>query len=220
VPRPTPTSLRANTGWRSRLAKGTRTIGRCPIIPRRSASFRRLAAEIAGRRLRIVLAAQNSSNTIDFFRLTQSNAFSDFKDFDGQSLPSLVHQQDQLKQHIALNFNSRDILKRVSSNAIRRGLGNIDLMIEGWSSVTQVGEASLSVTQVSEASLKEFQAATLSVWAGINGTLGMETTADIRPDCSPPRLIFRLFAGDDRTSVEVPNDEATRMGRYFIERFP
>jgi hypothetical protein len=62
--------------------------------------FKQLELEIAGRRSRIIHALETASNRIDFRRQATARDFVTFKQFDGQPLESLLHQQVELESNI------------------------------------------------------------------------------------------------------------------------
>ncbi|MFK4522186.1 hypothetical protein ABIF90_000167 [Bradyrhizobium japonicum] len=63
-------------------------------------TYRRLANEIYGRRLRLITAAEQSSNAIDYMKALRSSHFEYFREFDGQPLFSLIEQQERLLREI------------------------------------------------------------------------------------------------------------------------
>jgi hypothetical protein len=64
--------------------------------------FYQLTFEIEARRERIVSAIERTSNSIDFWNTARSNAFADFKQFDGQNLPSLLVQHEAIRRKIKI----------------------------------------------------------------------------------------------------------------------
>jgi hypothetical protein len=85
----------------------------------------RLSSEIFSRRLRIIAAAQETSNSIDFLKIAKSTAFANFKEFDGQSMFSLVAQESAVRLHIKndpLTGKKRSLLEMMNA---------IDLFIDG-----------------------------------------------------------------------------------------
>jgi hypothetical protein len=85
----------------------------------------RLSSEIFSRRLRIITAAQETSNSIDFLKIARSTAFANFKEFDGQSMLSLVAQENAVRLHIRndpLVAKKRPLLEMMNP---------IDLFVDG-----------------------------------------------------------------------------------------
>jgi hypothetical protein len=64
-------------------------------------AYQQLTTEIFTRRLRVLDAASLSSNAIDFLKVLRSNAYANFKSFDGQSILSLIDQQTRLVSRIS-----------------------------------------------------------------------------------------------------------------------
>jgi hypothetical protein len=74
--------------------------------------FLKMTIEITHRRTRLLAGLETSSNPIDFLKVVRSNSYSSYKDFDGQTLESLVFERERLFPKI----NSRSVMGLVRRN--------------------------------------------------------------------------------------------------------
>jgi hypothetical protein len=164
-------------------------------------SFRRLSEELVGRRVRLMLALQESSTAIDFQKALRSDAYASYKEFDGQNLRTLIDRQ----QVIAVRF---DLSKQTTDSYIKLLApedppGNPPGKIFDF--ILRFGN--LPGTIVSDDDVKEPRqniALRLNRYfsiAGIEGALQLE------PACSFWRLATRVIFEDYKTIVEVPRPD-------------
>ena len=89
--------------------------------------FLKMTIEITHRRTRLLTALETSSNPIDFLKAVRSNSYSSYKDFDGQTLESLVFERERLFPKI----NSRSVIGLVRRNPKDGGSMLYDLLQGG-----------------------------------------------------------------------------------------
>lgn len=152
--------------------------------------FQHLTTEIMGRRLRLIEAIEDSSTAKKFVKVAKSTAFADFKDFDGQSLYSLLDQQRRIRDRITFIKDPR-LRTRAVLDKLPSAIG--DILVRGENELCRY---------VKDKDIKDLGRNTTTLRAAFVYERADDEGSLILPNCSPWRLITRLFVANEKTAFQ------------------
>jgi hypothetical protein len=164
-------------------------------------TFYQLTFEIQARRERILVASERTSNSIDFWNAARSNAFVEFKQFDGQSLASLLVQHNVLRRKIKIQGEDRLGEMLVMTDLYMTESGRPTplafLLGGGMSPEHLIDDMTLAEARLHLKQIKDSLPWDVSSYFG-----------SLRPNCSIRTLVATYFStSEDQPIISVPTDD-------------
>jgi hypothetical protein len=160
-------------------------------------TYQRISRELLGRRTRLAHTLRESSNSIDFRKEARSNAYANFKEFDGRGIGDLVNQQHRIKARIALSKQTSDEYQIWAQPPAFREVPStwpLDHAMYGEIGL-DLDDGSLKMAQ------REFQF-NRYLLLGV-----LESSLKLKPACSFWRLAMRTIFDDNKTVVEISDQD-------------
>jgi hypothetical protein len=158
-------------------------------------NFNRISREFFSRRIRLEQALLDSSNIIDFRKAVRSNAFANFKEFDGRSIDELNLQLRSIVAQFAFPKEISDEYEKLIVPPLTTSTITLDFMMYGGKDTVTIYDNELKQSQ-RDFKLDRYRLLYL-----------IEANFNLKPACSFWRLAKRVIFDDNKMIVAAgPKD--------------